>query len=100
MTRIPPILKLQFKKIRQALKLQAKEYERRLHDLNGEAARLRGIQQEYIPREVYDAKVKELEQNIELLNAYKIKQEGKSDLLKYIPWILTAVSIVLMYTRK
>ena len=41
-----------------ALKLQAKEYQRRLKDLNGEAERLRNIQATYIPREVFENSLK------------------------------------------
>lgn len=41
-----------------ALKLQAKEYERRLEALNGEAERLRVMQASYVPREVFEASVK------------------------------------------
>ena len=38
----------------QSLRLQAREYKRRLQDLNGEAQRLRDMQATYIPREVYE----------------------------------------------
>lgn len=41
-----------------SLKLQAKEYKRRLDDLNGEAGRLRAMQSTYIPREVYENSLK------------------------------------------
>jgi len=44
--------------ISQSLKLQAKEYKRRLEDLNGEASRLRQMQSSYIPREVYENSLK------------------------------------------
>ncbi len=42
-----------------ALGLQANEYERRLAMLNGEAARLREMQQSYVPREVFENSAKE-----------------------------------------
>lgn len=42
----------------EALRLQAKEYKRRLSDLNGEAERLRNIQATYIPREVFENSLK------------------------------------------
>ncbi len=42
-----------------ALALQHKEYERRLEALNGEAARIRSIQETYVPRETYEAFIKE-----------------------------------------
>jgi len=41
---------------KEALSIQTGELARRLGDLNGEAARLRAIQAEYIPRETYYAK--------------------------------------------
>jgi hypothetical protein len=53
------------KKTDKARKLQAKEYKRRLKELNGEAARLRSMQETYAPREVYEAKVKEIEEKHE-----------------------------------
>jgi hypothetical protein len=43
----------------EALRIQAEEYGRRLHDLNGEASRLREIQSNYVPRETYEAYLKE-----------------------------------------
>jgi hypothetical protein len=42
------------KALQKALKLQAKEYERRLEDLNGEAGRLKQMKAELTPREVFD----------------------------------------------
>ena len=38
---------------REATVLQAKEYERRLEALNGEAHRLKEMQEKYLPRETY-----------------------------------------------
>lgn len=43
-----------FKASREALQIQANEYERRLSALNGEASRLREMQSTYLPREVYE----------------------------------------------
>lgn len=42
-----------------ALEIQAREYERRLDALNGEAGRIRDIQATYVPRETYENYVKE-----------------------------------------
>lgn len=47
--------------VSEALRLQHEEYKRRLHDLNGEAQRLRDIQATYVPRESYESYVKEAE---------------------------------------
>jgi len=49
----------------QSLKLQAKEYKRRLSDLNGEAGRLRSIQATYIPREVFENSLKTVSEKTE-----------------------------------
>lgn len=100
-----------FKGLKVALKLQAKEYERRLTALNGEADRLHKMQEQYIPREVFDRTVEsmnqkfdrvvdELKEKIDVLTLWKTKQEGKSQLIQYIPWILTAISIIILYTKK
>lgn len=47
------------------LKNQAKEYERRLGELNHEAARIKEIQATYLPREVYENNHKELTTKVE-----------------------------------
>jgi hypothetical protein len=49
------VTELKFETNAQALKIQAKEYERRLEALNGEAKRLREMQATYIGKEIYDA---------------------------------------------
>jgi len=47
------------------LKLQAREYSRRLADLNGEAERLRQMQETYVPKSVYDIQHQILIEKIE-----------------------------------
>ena len=89
-----------FKALEKALELQAKEYERRLEDLNGEAGRLKAMKQELTSREAFDTAMMEVSKKLDILNDWKIKQEGKSQLLQYIPWILAAISIAIMYTKK
>jgi len=89
-----------FEALRKALKLQAKEYERRLEDLNGEAGRLKQMKAELTPREVFDNTVAEINKKLDIINDWKIKQEGKSQLTVYIPWILALISIIIMYTKK
>jgi hypothetical protein len=93
-----------FKALQKALKLQAAKYEDRLSVLNGEAGRLTRIQEQYIPREVFDRVIDDIRKELKLLSEWKTKQEGKSQLLQYIPWVLTAVSlavsIVMMYNKK
>jgi DNA repair exonuclease SbcCD ATPase subunit len=89
-----------FKALEKALELQAKEYERRLEDLNGEAGRLKAMKQELASREVFDRTIDELRKELKVLSEWKTKQEGKSQLTMYIPWIIAIISIVIMYTKK
>jgi hypothetical protein len=51
-----------------ALRLQALEYSRRLDALNGEAERLREMQETYLPRESYEYAHRELNAKIEALS--------------------------------
>lgn len=89
-----------FKGLNVALKLQAKEYERRLNSLNGEAGQLKQMQATYTPRETFERTLEQLRKDIESLMVWKIKQEGKSQLLQYIPWLLTLISLWLLYTKR
>lgn len=104
-------IKEKFKGLKIALKLQAKEYKRRLTGLNHEAEQLKNMQQTYIPRELFDRTVdgihqkldrieNELKEKIDILTLWKTKQEGKSQLIQYIPWILTIVFGILMWYKK
>jgi len=103
--------KEKFKSLSKALKLQAKEYKRRLKDLNGEAKKLRDIQAEYIPREVFDRVVGELNarldrlsnqlgERFEPLEKFKDKTEGRSQLLQYVPWVIAIIAIVATWYKK
>jgi len=89
-----------FNALEKALELQAKEYERRLTALNGEADRLHKMQEQYVPREVFERMLDELRKELKSLSEWKTKQEGKSQLTQYIPWVLAAISIALMYAKK
>lgn len=88
------------KSLEKALELQAKEYERRLDELNGEAGRLHKMQEMYVLREVFERTIDELRKELRILSEWKTKQEGRYQLTQYIPWILTAISIFLMYNRE
>jgi hypothetical protein len=83
-----------------ALELQAKEYERRLDALNGEAGKLHNMQEQYISREVFERTVTSLQDKIYILTTYKNAQEGKSDLTKYIPYIIAIGAIIFAYIKK
>lgn len=92
--------KIKFEAMEKALQLQAKEYERRLSDLNGEAGRLRDMQATYVPREVFDTVVKDLEKRIDILTAVNLKGEGVKGLAAIIPWIISIIGLFLMYYLK
>lgn len=82
------------------LKLQAKEYKRRLADLNHEAEQLKDMQATYTPREIFDRTVDDLKEKIDILILWKTKQEGKSQLIQYIPWILSIIFAILAWYKK
>ena len=60
-----------------ALQLQAFEYDRRLEALNGEAGRLAVMQAHYVPREVFEAKIVELDKVTRVLQDYRSNLEGR-----------------------
>jgi cell fate (sporulation/competence/biofilm development) regulator YmcA (YheA/YmcA/DUF963 family) len=91
--------------------IQAKEYERRLEDLNGEAGRIKEVQKDSIPREVFDRtinsmsekgddRMKEILDKIEILTAWKTKQEGRNQLIQWVPWVIAIVAIIANYFKK
>lgn len=94
------VYKVKFEAMEKALLLQAKEYERRLSDLNGEAGRLRDMQATYVPREVFDTVVKDMEKRIEILTAVNLKTEGVKSLYSIIPVALTIIGLFMMYYLK
>lgn len=92
-----------------ALELQAREYERRLHDLNGEAARLRVIQETYIPREVYevghkelqrvsDARYEEILRSLSELKEFRANYQGRQSIISIV--ISFIVSLIIFYIGK
>jgi len=62
---------------KEALSLQAKEYERRLAGLNHEAEQLRRMQATYLPREVYEAEARELRTRAETLKLTATEQAAQ-----------------------
>lgn len=91
------VIEEKFRARDEALHLQAREYERRLDALNGEAERLRQIQALYIPREVFDRTISDLRADIDVLEAAKLRTEGKGQWVQIVPWLLTAVSLLFMW---
>jgi hypothetical protein len=82
------------------LELQATEYERRLQSLNGEAGRIRDILKESIPREVFDREMNSINDKIEIITRFKNAQEGRSELTRYIPWLIAIGAALLAYFKK
>jgi len=80
-----------------ALDLQAKEYERRLEALNGEATRIAKSQQDHVQRPVYDIEVGALNRRTQILENWKSNMEGK---LWGIGLMITAINIALHYYFK
>lgn len=87
------VVKERFRQIALALKLQAKEYKRRLKDLNGESGRIRNVLDHSIPREIHQLDIKRLDDKIDILTTWKNKVEGKNQWQLYVPWVLTVAAI-------
>jgi DNA repair exonuclease SbcCD ATPase subunit len=65
----------------QALKIQAREYERRLEALNGEANRLRELEATYVSKEFYEAHHEGIHSEISDLKGKMDKQAGRDTVL-------------------
>jgi len=103
------VVKERFKGLERALKLQAKEYKRRLNELNGEASRIKESQDKSISVEKFEGVVNQLNarmdgivNDIQALSDVHTKLEGRNAWTeKYIPWgiatILAIITILLSY---
>ena len=92
------IVDKRFESLDVALKLQAKEYERRLLDLNGEAARIRDIQLSSVPRETYQIKHEKLESEVKELRQWKDNQQGKSAVYSIIlPLVISFLTGIMFF---
>lgn len=79
-----------------ALELQAREYERRLEALNGEASRISKIQQEHVARPVYDVEVGNMGRRISTLEHNQAVQEGKaSQNAVIVAWIIASLGLAI-----
>lgn len=95
------VVKEKFKSLKKALKLQATEYQRRLYDLNHENERIKEVQKDSIPREVFDRVISEINLRLERilndritpLEAYKTKQEGSLRVIMYLIGVVIAIVI-------
>lgn len=79
-----------------ALRLQAKEYERRLAELNHEADQLKAMQSTYYPRENAEIERKIVEKEIKALNQSRAYLEGKASMNSvYLSYGMAFVAIIL-----
>lgn len=85
-----------FSATQKALELQATEYDRRLHDLNNEATRIRKIREETVSMELWRAQHERLEADIAELKDFKSRMEGKaSQTSVLVAYAFSAVGIIL-----
>jgi len=63
-----------------ALELQAREYERRLENLNNEARQLKEMQRTYLPRETWEAAFSNIAKDIRELRESRAELQGKASM--------------------
>ena len=107
------VVRERFKGMERALKLQAKEYERRLDALNHEADRITASQEKSISVEKFEGVINQINEKFDQTTAMQGRQiksleekaskyEGRSAWTeKYIPWgivvILMIITVLLSY---
>ena len=96
----PEILYEKIHSIKKAIKLQATEYERRLEGLNHENDRIKEVQKDSIPREVFDRTINNIMDRMEVLTVWKTKQEGRNQLIQWVPWLIAAIAIIANWFKK
>jgi hypothetical protein len=92
-------VKERFKSNKKALKIQAKEYERRLETLNHEAARLSLM----IPKEHFDIVISQIKKDVQTIQLWISNQEGKaarSQLIAIVSILVSVAAIVLSFFKK
>ena len=105
---VKALVSLQLNLNEKARELQAKEYERRLSDLNGEAGRIKANQEKSISVEKFDGFINQINQKfdqiakeIKTLSDASTKDAGKSEWKQYVPWfiatLMAALSLYLAY---
>ena len=83
-----------------ALKLQAKEYERRLEVLNHENERIAEILKQSIPREIFDRSLESMNAKIQINTDYMNAEKGRMRLERFIPWAIAVAALVISYLKK
>lgn len=78
-----------------ALDSQAREYERRLTILNGEAERLRLMQATYMPRELHDSQIGAIATELVELREFKASYQGRQAVLSAV--VAVGVSLIFLF---
>jgi predicted nucleic acid-binding Zn-ribbon protein len=103
------VVRERFRNYDKALVIQAKEYKRRLKDLNGEAKRIKENQDKSISVEKFEGtvnqlhgRIDQLQKEIQVLSDGAKKAEGRGAWTeRYIPWgiavVLAIITILLSY---
>jgi hypothetical protein len=81
--RLREYIDIQLLSLDKARQLQAKEYERRMENLNHETEQLKAMQQKYIRRETYDQKMDNIEKDLRELRDYRSNQEGRQTVILF-----------------
>lgn len=76
-----------------ALKLQAREYERRLDILNGEAQRLKDMQETYVLKTEWDIKHDALCKIVDDLQSFKDNMSGRQSIITVV--IASGISLLI-----
>jgi len=91
------ITNLNFDKTQQALQLEAAELARRLEILNGEATRLRDIQATYLPRELFESRIGEMDKKIAELELAKSEAQGRGQVITTLTSTGISIGIGLLF---
>ena len=92
------VLKARIDEKDRALSIQAKEYERRLEDLNNAHARAERVLGTYVPREILIAEVSILNKKIETLMEYRQNTIGRFGAISDIwGWFVGIIGIVVAF---
>jgi hypothetical protein len=90
---------VKFDEAKNALKIQAVEYERRLENLNNEASRLTKMQVTYLPRETYQTQYENLCIRTDNMEKFRVGLESKATTGQMlVGWALGASGIVIAIT--
>jgi hypothetical protein len=85
-----------FAALEKALLLQAGEYERRLGLLNGEADRLRRMQETYVSRELYESHHGILEEKVSKLESFRDNLSGRLTVTSVIVAAIVSICVGLV----